>query len=741
MRLDTPHKIVSLLSGMILLLCLSCGDHSENQTGTSEGYATIAFKILPPHTGAKRLTRAPSINCVELGIHSVSALVFNLNGDLIQSGGPWACELGEGVIHEVPAGQTARVVVLCLDPSGHTILRGESADIPLEPETVADAGMIETETFVPQLISPKPGASLNQEEGSLTLSWSGVPSASYYRVRVASSPDFSGSVVVDESVADALFSLNMERLETGLAYQWQVTAIDAYDNPGGASETGLFTVEKSVSPPSVNQKPSALIQSPAHGKTFVYGTGILFNGTGTDPEDGSLTGSSLVWRSDIDGQIGTDASFQYSALSLGSHTITLTATDSAGESASAAVSIIIQESPSGNQAPEAQILSPANNATYTQGNAVSFSGKGTDPEEVGLSGAALSWSSNIDGFLETGVGFTWTTLSPGGHTISLTATDSEGLSHTATVTITITPATAANTPPVAAITFPRDGNSYTEGEMISFSGTGQDSEDGSLTGQSLSWSADGNVIGYNKEFQSSALSVGSHTISLTATDSEGLSHTATVTITIAPTTAANTPPVAAIALPRDGASYTEGEMISFSGTGQDSEDGSLTSQSLSWSSDGNVIGYGQSFQSSTLSAGTHAITLTATDSGGLSHQTTVNITVNPAQAADMSGTWYYYTADNWSEGNCPTGSASQGTLTISQSGNSFTLVMSRMTFTGAIVDNWYACSNTTQIQGGTQTTTLGFQRQSDTSASGTSTTVATFTETSCQWGSSLYLYR
>jgi hypothetical protein len=324
----------------------------------------------------------------------------------------------------------------------------------------------------------------------------------------------------------------------------------------------------------------------------------------------------------------------------------LTATDSAGESASAAVSIIIQESPSGNQAPEAQILSPTNNATYTQGSPVSFSGTGTDPEEVGLSGAALSWSSNIDGLLETGVGFTWSTLSPGDHTISLTATDSEGLSHTDTVTITITPLTPSNTAPVASIDFPKEGNSYLEGDSISFSGAGLDSEDGSLTGQALSWT-----------------------------------------------------------------------------------------------SDGSIIGYGQMFQSSTLSVGTHAITLTATDSGGLSHQTTVNIMVTPAQAADMSGTWYYYTTDTWSQGNCPTGSASQGTLTISQSGNNFTLTMSRMTFTGAVVNNYYACSNTSQIEGGTQTTTLGFQRQSDTSASGTSTTVATFTETSCQWGSSLYLYR
>ena len=56
---------------------------------------------------------------------------------------------------------------------------------------------------------------------------------------------------------------------------------------------------------------------------------ILFSGSGIDAEDESLTGASLVWTSDLNGQIGTGETFS-AFLSAGSHVITLTVTDSEG---------------------------------------------------------------------------------------------------------------------------------------------------------------------------------------------------------------------------------------------------------------------------------------------------------------------------------------------------------------------------------------------------------------------------
>jgi hypothetical protein len=122
------------------------------------------------------------------------------------------------------------------------------------------------------------------------------------------------------------------------------------------------------------------------------------------------------------------------------------------------------------------------------------------------------------------------------------------------------------------------------------------------------------TIGSGGSFSRSDLSVGVHTITATATDSGGLTGSDQINITINPI---NMAPTVTINAPTDGATFTTGETIDFSGTASDVEDGDVTA-SLSWVSgiDG-TIGSGGSFSRSDLSVGVHTITATATDSGGL----------------------------------------------------------------------------------------------------------------------------
>ncbi len=78
-----------------------------------------------------------------------------------------------------------------------------------------------------------------------------------------------------------------------------------------------------------NKPPTAVIAEPT-GRVAFYSSDIIhFTANAYDAEDGTLTGSSLAWTSSIDGQIGTGASFD-TTISEGTHTITLTATDSSG---------------------------------------------------------------------------------------------------------------------------------------------------------------------------------------------------------------------------------------------------------------------------------------------------------------------------------------------------------------------------------------------------------------------------
>ena len=94
---------------------------------------------------------------------------------------------------------------------------------------------------------------------------------------------------------------------------------------------GDGAVDETKDPDSIetNYAPNASIIAPENNSIFVHGDEITFNGTGTDPEDGILNTSSLVWTSDINGLIGTGNEFNTSNLSAGTHTITLMVNDSA----------------------------------------------------------------------------------------------------------------------------------------------------------------------------------------------------------------------------------------------------------------------------------------------------------------------------------------------------------------------------------------------------------------------------
>ena len=72
--------------------------------------------------------------------------------------------------------------------------------------------------------------------------------------------------------------------------------------------------------------PEVTIAQPLDGAGFLSGTSIDFVGSADDAEDGDVT-SSLVWTSDLEGSLGSGASFSRSDLSTGTHLITATATD------------------------------------------------------------------------------------------------------------------------------------------------------------------------------------------------------------------------------------------------------------------------------------------------------------------------------------------------------------------------------------------------------------------------------
>jgi PKD repeat protein len=126
-------------------------------------------------------------------------------------------------------------------------------------------------------------------------------------------------------------------------------------------------------------------------------------------------------------------------------------------------------------------------ATPTSGAApltVSFDGTGSSDPDPGDT-LSYAWDLDGDGAYDdsTSATPTYTYTSQGVYTASLRVTDNHGASATAAVTITV-----GNTPPTATITAPAPGTTWKVGDVINFSGSGTDAQDGNLPASALSWS-------------------------------------------------------------------------------------------------------------------------------------------------------------------------------------------------------------------------------------------------------------
>lgn len=165
-----------------------------------------------------------------------------------------------------------------------------------------------------------------------------------------------------------------------------------------------------------NEPPVATITSPAEGATFTVGTDITFTGTAADPEDGVLTGASLVWTRGAGIPLGTGTSVTVSGLNALNHRIWLTATDSQGRSAATSILITVLES----------------SEPGSISGRVTANGYGIGGVRVSLSGAA-----DAQTVTNGNARYTFANLQPGTYTVRISNYPS-GVSFSATsVTVTL----------------------------------------------------------------------------------------------------------------------------------------------------------------------------------------------------------------------------------------------------------------------------------------------------------------
>ena len=191
----------------------------------------------------------------------------------------------------------------------------------------------------------------------------------------------------------------------------------------------------------------------------------------------------------------------------------------------------------GNQPPTA--VARANPTNGPAPLTVNFDGTGSSDPDANDT-LTYAWDLDADGLYDDSTSPTpmYTYSQPGSYTVGLRVTDSQDASGTSTVDIT-----AGNTPPTATIGTPLATTTWKVGDVISFSGSATDQQDGTLPASALSWSlllqhcpsnCHTHLLQTFSGLASSSVTAPDHEypsyleLQLTATDSGGLTDTKSV---------------------------------------------------------------------------------------------------------------------------------------------------------------------------------------------------------------------
>jgi hypothetical protein len=403
--------------------------------------------------------------------------------------------------------------------------------------------------------------------------------------------------------------------------------------------------QSKISVVATNAKPVATILAPTSGDTAVEGSTYSLRGTAADPttdppelvvrwfvDDVEVCAGSVPAE---DGLTTCDVEVPAQAAAIRLEVID---PDGAADEATATLGVV------GNAAPTATISAPTEATVLYADRLITLDGVVSDAETPAAA-IGVAWTSSRDGALITpgpdseGRVLASVNLSQGEHFLSLTATDANGKSATDSLVVTVGP---PNTPPACVFTAPDDGASGELGTLVALRGTASDADvpadwltasfesnlDGTLG--TITPSSAGDIV-----LASSALSAGTHTLTLRVTDEVGGTCTAVrlYTVGTAPTLTWLSPVASAV--------LRAGDPVDFEATVADAED-PPTALTLRWTSsiDGDVSAQGAdsggvaAFQAP-LSPGNHTLTVRATDPDGLFVERTRSVRVNAAPSAPV----------------------------------------------------------------------------------------------------------
>ena len=400
-----------------------------------------------------------------------------------------------------------------------------------------------------------------------------------------------------------------------------VTATD----PGGLKATQNIAV--TVEPPE-NRPPQAVGTIAARVLTE-GGSRVTVDVSGSfrDPDGNALSYAANSSDDLVATVTISDARVTIRSVSAGSATVTVTATDPGGLTATQ--SIVVTVEPRENRPPRAVGTIAAR--VLTEGGSqvtVGVSGSFRDPDGNVLSYAAESSDDLVATVTVSDARVTIRSVSAGSATVTVTATDPGGLKATQIIAVTVEP--RGNRPPRAVGSL-ADQTVETGAEVsVDISDAFSDPDDDELRYSAVSDNSDvATATVSGSEVTIRPVSAGSATVTVTATDPGGLKATQNIAVTVEPPE--NRPPqavgtIAARVLTEGGSRVT----VDVSGSFRD-PDGNALSYAANSSDDlvATATVSGSEVTIRPVSAGSATVTVTATDPGGLKATQNIAVTVVP----------------------------------------------------------------------------------------------------------------
>ncbi|MCX5824405.1 MAG: hypothetical protein NTY86_13100 [Deltaproteobacteria bacterium] len=170
--------------------------------------------------------------------------------------------------------------------------------------------------------------------GSYTIAWTGNdPDGDKLLYTVEYNPDVTNEssawMILADELETSSWTEDFSRLPGGNHAKIRVTAYDGVLYATG--ESAEFVVPF--------KKPEVFLDELAWGTVYNPGDDILLTAEAYDPQDEWLPDDKIRWTSDISGELGYGSELIVEDLEAGRHTITVTATNSAGLSSSATLSV------------------------------------------------------------------------------------------------------------------------------------------------------------------------------------------------------------------------------------------------------------------------------------------------------------------------------------------------------------------------------------------------------------------